>query len=487
MEMGKLSIDASAMTSGSLTAVAGAKSITAADTIKGGAGTSDVLKLTADNDSTGAVTTLMVGVETIQVVASATPTDDIVITMGANDTQIGAGKKLTVDATALTNSGATLTFVGTASELDGNLSITGGAGSDTITGANAADTINGGAGLDVITGGSGADSLTGGNGADTFIYSAVAQSAGSGVDTITDFTSGSDKLQLTLDYSSTNSSTNLIINATKLTAATGLTDVLASLSGERGQYIYDTTNSKLYVNVNNDNLLTSTDYTFAMTAAATAANTVVDGDVNFIVTGGAGADTITLGGGADTISGGLGVDAITGGLGADSITGGAGADSIILTESTASADRLVVLNADTGSVLSSSAAAAGHINFGAALNAAQAFSTTALDIVTGFAAGDTIQIYSTGTTAIAFATTVVTNGGTFTDSTGQLGLIKGNYVGGATNTFTASTTGTDTALIYDTDGTNTSGALNAIILVGYVDANTPDTINATSGLFTAVA
>jgi hypothetical protein len=52
--------------------------------------------------------------------------------------------------------------------------------------------------------------------------------------------------------------------------------------------------------------------------------------------------------------------------------------------------------------------------------------------------------------------------------------------------FTASTTGTDSALIWDTNGTTAAGSYAEIILVGYVDTGTTDTISA-AGLFTVVA
>ena len=250
--------------------------------------------------------------------------------MGANDTQIAAGKTLTVDASATTGLAATaetLTFTGTASETDGFLNITGGAGADTIVGAAAADTISGGAAADSITGGLGADSLTGGDAGDTFVYSAVAQSSsGTALDTITDFTTGTNKLEVTLDYSGLGSAAT--VNATFVTAAAGTTAVQNSLSGERGQYIYDTTNNKIIVNVNNDNLISTLDYQINSSTVNASGVGLADGDINFSITGGAGGDTITAGGGVDTISGGAGADSITGGSGTDSLVGGAGADTI---------------------------------------------------------------------------------------------------------------------------------------------------------------
>ncbi len=73
----------------------------------------------------------------------------------------------------------------------GNDTINGGAGNDTIYGGKGNDSIDGGAGNDTIYGGAGKNSLTGGEGADTFVYL-----KGDGVSTITDFATGSDKLQI---------------------------------------------------------------------------------------------------------------------------------------------------------------------------------------------------------------------------------------------------------------------------------------------------
>ncbi|AHF62522.1 Hemolysin-type calcium-binding region [Synechococcus sp. WH 8109] len=307
--------------------VSAAANIAAGDTIKGGTGTSDKLTITADDGT--ATTTLMTGVENITVAYAANK--DVSITMGANNTQIASGSTLTVDASAMTETDEILTFTGNAAETDGLLNITGSSGADVITDAGAADTISGGAGADTITaaagadsivGGAGADSITGGAGADTltggteadiFVYTAVAQSNSSATDTITDFTSGADKLNITLDYSGLGAGSHATVNATVVTAAAGITAVQAALSAERGQYIHDTTNNKLYVNVNDDNLITTLDYQIATTTAA------ADGDINFTISGGAGNDTITAGGGADTITGGAGTDSITAGDGADTI------------------------------------------------------------------------------------------------------------------------------------------------------------------------
>jgi len=79
----------------------------------------------------------------------------------------------------------------------GNDTIKGNDGDDTIYGGSGNDTINGNNGNDTITGGFGADHLTGSNGSDRFVYLSVADSNAGQFDTITDFTSGSDKIDLT--------------------------------------------------------------------------------------------------------------------------------------------------------------------------------------------------------------------------------------------------------------------------------------------------
>ncbi len=206
--------------------------------------------------------------------------------------------------------------------------IDGGAGADVITGGDGADSIAGAAGADRITGGAAADALSGGADADTFVYTnaAVADSNTATFDSISDWTSAADKLEVTLNYSAIGAA--ITVNATLVTAAAGLTLAQAALSTERGQYIYDTDASALYINVNNDNIISTLDFKIGLNAASTASATVADGDINFIITGTAGADTITAGGGADTIDGGVGADSIVGGAGADSITAGTGADTI---------------------------------------------------------------------------------------------------------------------------------------------------------------
>ena len=77
----------------------------------------------------------------------------------------------------------------------------GGNGNDTISGSSGEDTLRGDAGLDSILGGSGDDFLQGGTGNDTMVGSTGADRfffdaaiGAANVDTISDFTSGEDRL-----------------------------------------------------------------------------------------------------------------------------------------------------------------------------------------------------------------------------------------------------------------------------------------------------
>lgn len=80
----------------------------------------------------------------------------------------------------------------------GDDNINGGAGNDTIDGGSGNDTLLGGSGDDILIGGSGNDVLTGGGNKDSFLYenSYAFKSATFGIDSITDFTTLSDKIVL---------------------------------------------------------------------------------------------------------------------------------------------------------------------------------------------------------------------------------------------------------------------------------------------------
>jgi len=76
--------------------------------------------------------------------------------------------------------------------------LAGRAGADTLFGETGADRLNGGAGNDYLNGGEGRDILTGSTGNDTFVFSALTDTGTTATtrDTITDFVSGQDKIDL---------------------------------------------------------------------------------------------------------------------------------------------------------------------------------------------------------------------------------------------------------------------------------------------------
>lgn len=216
------------------------------------------------------------------------------------------------------------------------------------------------------------------------------------------------------------------------------------------------------------------------TFTATGANNVLNFDasantkaVSFTNSAATSASIMKGGDGGVTFVGSAYNDVITVGGGTNAITGGAGADVITINHgSMTKATTLNLSGSDSGS-------ATGYAASTAVPTAA--FSTTAMDVITGFKAGDAVQL-----TGLTTSTSLLTNASTTGAATaGDVILVKGTY-SSTGNTFTASTTGTDSALVWDDNGTTAAGSYDAIVLLGYVDAGTSDTISA-AGLFTAVA
>jgi Ca2+-binding RTX toxin-like protein len=435
-------------------------------TLAGGAGT-DTLVISANTGSANITQDATVtGWETVSF-ATAGIAGTFATTV--NDAGVAAAATQTINGSNITG---TLLWNG-AAELDGKFSISGGSGADSLTGGSLVDTISGGIGADVLTGGLGADSLTGGVGADTFVYALVTQSNGSNTDTITDFTTGTDKLQVTLDYSTL--VTALDINAVRTGAGVaGSSAAQDTLSGQRGQYVYDTTASAVYVNFNADNLLTTADYKINVNAASTATASIVTGDINFVITGGTAADVIVTDGGADTIdgaagadsiTGGAGADSITGGLGADTITGGAGADSIILTEAVSSAD-VVVFGATAAAngvdTITGFATTADKLNV-------DAFGTaTALTTVTGAQTNTVNNVYFLGGQAagaadsIANSVTALAAAGTWTDAAVLSYIIIADDNSSAVYSYTGDAAGND----FTAGEFTLMGTVDAVLVAG---------------------
>jgi len=301
-------------------------------------------------------------------------TTDFTITTGAGDDSVGGSGG---DDTITTGSGADVVFGGGRSDtIDGGAgddtlyggdetaltgggdSILGGSGADIIDGDAGADTILGGDGADIITGGTGADIMTGGSGADVFTLVGATESGGSSIDTITDFTTGSDTIRITQTGAEITATGTMAFSATDLGDVDTFAEVEAILSGKVGEAVYVKDTAQLVIDLNGDANINSNDirvnltgttaydnadvvYTIGLDTAAARTYTLSDGAD--IVTGTTdviidtinalgGNDNIASGSGADIINGGAGNDIIDGEVGVDVITGGAGNDTITLTD-----------------------------------------------------------------------------------------------------------------------------------------------------------
>jgi serralysin len=116
----------------------------------------------------------------------------------------------------LTGTAADELIVGTAgaNTLTGNAGIDfmfGGAGNDTLNGGEGDDQLDGGAGNDIFLGGLGNDTLSGGIGNDVFVFNSATTN---NLDTILDFVTGTDKIQLSKSiFSNLGATGNLTENA----------------------------------------------------------------------------------------------------------------------------------------------------------------------------------------------------------------------------------------------------------------------------------
>ncbi|EBA11285.1 beta-lactamase, putative [Roseobacter sp. CCS2] len=259
--------------------------------------------------------------------------------------------------------GVTLTAV-----VDGD-DLTGTNGGDILQGHNGDDTLNGAAGDDILRDGLGRDNMTGGAGADVFILSADGAE-----DTITDFTAGEDKIDLSLwpmlrdisqlfitlqsdgmriiygdevlnvrssdgtpiDYRTLN--TNDLIGLSRLPV-----DLTPGYPGPATPTptLDDTTTEPPVDDSGANNPMTPWQMiksgnidllrgTMDTSSDSGVIGAVIDGsDASETLEGGAGFDLIFAGGGDDIVRGNAGADAIFGRAGDDTLLGGQGADTLL--------------------------------------------------------------------------------------------------------------------------------------------------------------
>lgn len=196
---------------------------------------------------------------------------------------------------------ATNFWFGTGGRLHGSL--LGGGSADIMVGSATNDTIYGEAGDDYLRGGRGADRLSGGTGRDVFAYSAVSDSNASAFDTIVDFTSGTDRIDLTA----------LAVQSVSLQAGASFTQVIAT-----------TASGALSVRVNGPLVQSDLVLTHASSIQGTTAADVL------VATGGG--SVLGGGSGVDVLIGSAANDRLEGGAGLDIAWGGAGNDVYVVTE-----------------------------------------------------------------------------------------------------------------------------------------------------------
>jgi VCBS repeat-containing protein len=267
-----------------------------ADTLTGGGG-ADVFTYEAIGDSTVAafdtITDFAHGSDTLGLTPLITGTTKL--TLGTD----GVDKILSIDLDGDGVAEGQIKSLGQGLEVTDivtgvanfGFTITGSSGGDTLTGGSGADIISGADGADSIRGGGGGDTLAGGAGGDTFLYGA-GDSSVLQWDTITDFATGQDKL----DISAVDAGT-----------------VAIAYFGSSTFVYFGSGGSAGVVQINGD-LKTS--------------DLIVSGAVHgYTLYAGNGVETLTGTAGADVLVGGSGTTTLNGGGGADILYGGSGTDT----------------------------------------------------------------------------------------------------------------------------------------------------------------
>jgi len=174
--------------------------------------------------------------------------------------------------------------------------IDGGDGNDVLLGGAGRDQLVGGSGNDILFGGGGADDLRGGAGADIFVYADTTDSNGAAFDTIADFETGIDRIDLgRLHVTSVDISADGVGSVVRAQTSTGT--LVIHVAGNVGT---------------GDLILTP-----STIVGSPDANIQMSTGPDAQLFGGAGNDMLVDEGGNATIDGGTGADAMIGGAGDD--------------------------------------------------------------------------------------------------------------------------------------------------------------------------
>src|SRR3954469_4449958 len=220
--------------------------------------------------------------------------------------------------------------------------VNGTAGNDSLVGGPGNDSINGLAGNDTIDGSRGNDVLTGGAGSDTFLYAAPPEDPNA--DHITDFASGTDKIQLDADWFSNGlgANGNFAPDDVRFYAAPGATTahdfndrVAYNTATGDVYYVRPNQSSQLLFTLDGAPSISASDFSVVnalntgIQISGTAGNDSIDGTPGGDgVNGNGGNDTINGGDGGDALGGDAGNDWVNGGNGDDFVDGGPGNDTL---------------------------------------------------------------------------------------------------------------------------------------------------------------
>jgi Ca2+-binding RTX toxin-like protein len=204
-------------------------------------------------------------------------------------------------------------------------------GDNEIQGLEGDDLLKGGAGADSLFGGYGNDTLEGGSGADSFFFTYAPASAG--IDRISDFVSGTDRIVLD------NSKFTSLLGVGQLSAAQFRSGAGVATAADADDYlIYNTTTGALYYDADGSggSHLPIQIAVLHGEGAATLLHSDIEviGAAHSTINGTAGNDSLSGTNGADLILGGDGDDTLDGGSGNDTINGGDGIDTVTYASST---------------------------------------------------------------------------------------------------------------------------------------------------------
>lgn len=205
-------------TAGQAVRIAGVNAGTLTITDSATSATNDQATLGVYNGATANVAYTTNELETVNLTSGSTTATTASGTLNALTVSGGLNKTTTLnisgaDNLTLTTAASAINTVAAGSAL-GNLNLLGvtyavpaattatgatittGSGADQVSGTIGIDTVNTGAGNDIVTGTQGADAITLGAGTDQVVYTALNQSNAASTDTIADFVSGTDILDI---------------------------------------------------------------------------------------------------------------------------------------------------------------------------------------------------------------------------------------------------------------------------------------------------